>query len=215
MLKDSNKFQLTSEHQNRIRTSKRQLPESLALLESPIFTAIYGFFVTGEDLMNKQVLIEKLNLSYSFIEHTISKLTEKEVTESIIQGERTPKDILAHIAAWNWNGIEWIKSVASGEKPILQMEGHKLEERDAVFAQLNEELHNKNQDKSLQEVLDDYHSSWTTMLSLVETLVQEDLDRTFDLEWALNPVQGWNVVAWRFWHADNHGKQIEEWLHIK
>ncbi|MHA1907371.1 MAG: ClbS/DfsB family four-helix bundle protein [Candidatus Thorarchaeota archaeon] len=165
--------------------------------------------------MNKQVLIEKLNMTYSFIETLISKIDEKEMTETIVQGERTPKDIVAHIATWNWNGIEWIKSVANGEKPILPMKGHTLDERDRIFSGLNEEIHAKNLNMSTKEVLDDHYESWTILMNLVETLSQEDLDRMFNLDWAPNPIQGWNVVAWRFWHAENHGKQIEAWLEAR
>jgi hypothetical protein len=165
--------------------------------------------------MNKQVLIEKLNLTYSWIERMISQISEDEMTQSMVHGERSPKDILAHIAAWNWNGIDWIKSVAGGEKPLLPMEGHKLEVRDSIFAGLNEEIHSRNQSKSLKEVIDDYNQSWATLMSLVETLKQEDLDRTIHLDWAANPFQGWTVVAWRIQHADTHGKHIEAWLENK
>ncbi|MGY5858415.1 MAG: ClbS/DfsB family four-helix bundle protein [Candidatus Thorarchaeota archaeon] len=165
--------------------------------------------------MNKQVLTEKLNMTYSWIERMLSQISEDEMTQSIISGERTPKDILAHIAAWNWNGIEWIKSVAAGEKPLLPMDGHNLEERDTIFAGLNEEIHSRNQSKSLKEVIDDYHQSWAILMTLVETLKQEDLDRTIHLEWALNPFQAWTVVAWRIQHAENHGKHIEGWLEKK
>ena len=165
--------------------------------------------------MNKQVLIEKLNMTYSWIERIISRISEAEMTQSIVIGKWTPKDTLAHIATWNWNGIEWIRSVAKGEKPLLPMEGHSLDERDIIFARLNEEIHSTNQSKSLNEVLDDYRQSWKDMMNLVETLKQEDLDRSFHLDWAPNPLQGWNVVAWRFWHAEHHGKQIEAWLEAK
>ncbi|MHA2426167.1 MAG: ClbS/DfsB family four-helix bundle protein, partial [Candidatus Thorarchaeota archaeon] len=136
--------------------------------------------------MNKRVLVEKLNLSYSFIEHMISKLSEKDMTESIVVGESTPKDLLAHIATWNWNGIEWIKSIAAGEKPILPMEGHTLEERDAIFAKLNEEVHKKNKNNSVKEVLDNHLKSWEELMKIVDTLTQDDLDREFHLDWAQN-----------------------------
>lgn len=162
--------------------------------------------------MNKQVLVEKLNMTYSWIERMISQISEDDMTQSIVHGERTPKDILAHIAVWNWNGIEWIKSVANGETPLLPMEGHKLEERDTIFAHLNEEIHSRNQDKSLNEVIEDYRQSWAALMNLVETLTHENLDRTIHLDWAPNPFQGWTVVAWRLWHAESHGKHIEAWL---
>jgi hypothetical protein len=165
--------------------------------------------------MNKQVLIEKLNLSYSNIEHFLSKLTEEQMTEEVVKGGRTPKDIIAHITTWNWNGIEWIKSVAAGENPILQMEGRKLEDRDEVFAVLNEEIHTENQGKTLKEVLADHKQSWATLMTLIKTITQENLDRTIHLEWAANPFPGWTVVAWRMWHADNHMNHIEEWMNKK
>ncbi|GAH01956.1 unnamed protein product [marine sediment metagenome] len=165
--------------------------------------------------MNKQVLIEKLNMTYSWIERMISQISEDEMTQSIVHGERTSKDILAHIAAWNWNGIEWIKSVGKGKKPLLPMEGHTLEERDSIFARLNKEIHKRDQKKPLKMVLEDHYQSWQTMMNLVETLKQEDLDRTIHLDWAANPFEGWTVVNWRIWHAETHGKHIEAWLDAK
>ena len=165
--------------------------------------------------MNKQVLIEKLNMTHSWIERMLSRISQEDMTQTLVQGEWTTKDILAHIAAWNWNGIEWINSIAAGEKPILPMEGQPLEERDGIFAHLNEEIYIANQNKPLKEVLDYYHQSWVSMMTIVEKLKQEDLDRLIHLEWATNPLQGWNVVNWRLWHAENHGKHIEAWLDNK
>ncbi len=162
--------------------------------------------------MNKQILMEKLNISYSNIEQVISRLTEMQMIDSLVKENRTPKDIIGHIAAWNWNGIEWVKSLAEGKNPKLPMEGHMLEERDAIFAALNEEIYHKNQGKTLKEILDDHRRSWTTLMSLVETLTEEDLQRTINLDWAANPFPGWTVVAWRIQHADNHMNQISEWI---
>jgi len=145
----------------------------------------------------------------------ISEISEEELSTSIVKGKRSVKDILAHIASWNWNGIEWIKSIADGNKPLLPMEGHKIEDRTQVFAQLNEEIHRTNVSKSVKEVLDEYQDSWGALMNLVETLSEEHLDSAFKLGWIPNPTPGWHIVAWRIAHADTHGKQIEEWLHIK
>ena len=188
---------------------------SIILHSELYFSPFPDRYSKGEISMNKQVLIEKLNMTYSWIERMISQISEDEMTQSIVHGERTPKDILAHIAAWNWNGIEWIKSVGKGEKPLLPIEGHTLEERDSIFARLNEEIHKRDQNKHLKDVLEDYYQSWKTMMNLVETLKQEDLDRTIHLDWAANPIEGWNVVHWRVWHAENHGKHIDAWLETK
>ena len=187
----------------------------MASLESPIFTIREAIVVFGAKSMNKQELIEKLNEMHSWIKDLISKIPEKEMIESIAQGDRSPKDILAHITSWNWNGIEWIKSIAEGKKPLLPMEGHKIEDRQQVFARLNEEIHTKNLSKTVKEVLNEHHESWSILMKLIETLTQEHLDRTFVFDWVPNPTPGWHIVVWRIAHADTHGKQIEEWLHIK
>ena len=158
--------------------------------------------------MKKQILLEKLNLSFSYIENTISRLTEEQMTSVLVKNNRTPKDVLAHISAWNWNGIEWIKSIAAGENPMLPMEGHQLEERNEVFAVLNEKIDQRSKEMSLKEVVEDHEKSWRTLLKLVESLMQEDLDRIIHLDWAASPFPGWTVVAWRIQHADTHMNQI-------
>ena len=162
--------------------------------------------------MNKQELIEKLNLTYSWLEHMISGLSDEEISNSIPHKDRSAKDILAHIAAWNQHGITWIEAIARGERPALPMEGHSIEERSSVFAGINEEIHKENLDKSAREVLSDHTESWKSLMTLVERLTEEDLNRTFQFDWMPNQIQGWQVVAWRLSHADNHGKQIEAWL---
>ncbi len=158
------------------------------------------------------MLIEKLNLTYSWLESLISKIDEKDMIESIVSGERNAKDILAHITAWNWNGIRWIESIARGEKPILPMEGHTIDERPRIFAELNEEIHKVNLGKSAKEVIDEHYESWQALMNVIESLTQDDLDRTFQFDWVPSPTQGWHIVAWRIAHADNHGKQIELWI---
>ena len=162
--------------------------------------------------MKKEILIEKLNISFSNIEQLITRISEKDMNESIARGYRTPKDIIAHIAAWNWNGIEWIESIAKGEKPILPLEGHSLNERDEIFANLNDAIHEANREKTLKQVLDNHYESWRVLLNLAESLSQEDLDRIIDLDWAANPFPAWTIVAWRIQHADNHMSQIYEWM---
>ncbi|MFW9978626.1 MAG: ClbS/DfsB family four-helix bundle protein [Candidatus Thorarchaeota archaeon] len=162
--------------------------------------------------MNKQMLMEQLDLTYSWIERMISKMSDIDISESIVHKDRSVKDILAHITAWNWNGIKWIESIAKDEKPILPMEGHSIEERPQVFDSLNEEIHKESLKKSVKEVLNEHSESWRALMTTVEGLAEEDLNRTFRFEWIPDSIQGWQVVTWRVKHAENHGKQIEAWL---
>ncbi|MCK5239658.1 MAG: ClbS/DfsB family four-helix bundle protein [Candidatus Thorarchaeota archaeon] len=162
--------------------------------------------------MNRQELIEKLIETQFWIEQMLSKIPEDVMIKASFQGERSVNDILAHIATWNWNGIEWIKSLAKGEKPLLPMEGHKIEERPQVFARLNDTIQNENLNKTVKEVLEDFQNSFETVMNNVEKLNEEHLNNEFTFEWITDPIPGWQIVAWRIMHAKTHGKQIEDWV---
>ena len=67
--------------------------------------------------MNQEETILFFKTDHQKLENIISKLTRKQMTEEMVQGNWTVKDIIAHISAWNWELITQTDLVLSGRRP--------------------------------------------------------------------------------------------------
>lgn len=161
---------------------------------------------------SKMDLKQKVKDSHEWLLSLLSCLSKDQMETSIVQGERSVRDILAHITAWNMNGIVWIQYVANGRRPVLPMEGLSIEERPARFAQLNKEIHERNQNIPIDVVLKEFHEKLEQLLDEIEKVDEESLDLVFQFEWMNAPVPAWQIITWRFYHCQSHGKHIESWL---
>lgn len=160
----------------------------------------------------KESLINLLQEGDNEFFELIEGLDESELDMAGAQGFRSVKDIIAHITHWNRHGIQWIKSVFHGEKPVMPFKGHTQEATREEMAVLNSEVHRVNQDRPVGEVLKEYREVFEALLEQVQKLEAKHLDLVFDYPWASEPVSGRSIVMWRYWHQQNHEKHIRAWL---
>ena len=165
---------------------------------------------TGNE--TKEEMIAQLHADRRQLEEILSRLTTEEMEIEGVQGERSVKDIIAHITAWERYGIEWIQSVSQGQKPEMPVPETSMDELRKNMAMMNAEIHEKNKNRPLEEILDESRQSFELLVKEIETLSEESLDSIYNYEWAKEPVSGRHVIAWRYWHYRAHLKYIQDWI---
>ena len=141
----------------------------------------------------------------------IEEMTSEQMEIAGVQGEWSVKDILAHITYWNKQGIRWIESVRKNETPVMPVDGDP-DEIKVGMARINLDVFNTNRDHPLKKIIKEYNETFNLLLKHVKHLEDQQLESTFEYQWAEKPVTGRTVVKWRYWHQLHHMKHIREWL---
>lgn len=160
-------------------------------------------------------MIAQLHADRSQLEEVLIGLNSEEMEIEGVQGERSVKDIIAHITAWERYGIGWIQALAQGQKPEMPVPETSMAVVRKNMAVMNAEIHKKNENRPLQDLLEESHHSFKVLVKEIETLPEESLDEIFNYEWAEEPVSGRHVIAWRYWHYRAHLKHIQDWISQK
>jgi hypothetical protein len=139
-------------------------------------------------------------------------LDESQMEVPGVQGERSIKDLLAHITNWNKHGINWLESVYKGETPVMPVKGDNMDEIQVELSEQNAEVHERNRNRPLKEIVKEYKETFALVIEHVNKLEEKHLDSVFNYPWAKNSVSGREVIMWRYWHQQEHTKPIKEWL---
>ena len=165
---------------------------------------------TGKE--TKKEMIAQLQIDRKELEDTLNSLSADQMEIEGAQGTWSVKDIVAHITTWEHHGIDWIRSLAKGVKPMMPVPETSMDEVRTNMVVLNAEYHKKNQSTTLELVLDESRQAFEALVKEIEKLGEEDLETTFEYKWADEPVTGRRFVAWRYWHYRSHLKHIQDWI---
>jgi hypothetical protein len=139
----------------------------------------------------------------------LAKLNDEQMQQPDVQGSWSVKDIIAHLTIWEQRGTQWIRSLAQEEEPEIPLPSYTWDDVD----QLNIETYEENREKPPKEVLAEFEKSFACLLEQVQSLDEEDLERSFEAYWADGEQRTLrDIVTWRYLHYRSHGKYIEDWL---
>ncbi len=156
--------------------------------------------------MNRSELLQTIQREHSAFEALLASLSETQLCTPALEGQRSPKDVLAHIAGWELLCAGWLEEVIHGQTP------HPVENDD----QENERLFQENRDRSLHEVQEDAARAYQYLLQQVQDLSQalseEELNAADRFSW----IQGHSLVeiiaGSSSDHYREHAEQIRRWL---
>ena len=119
----------------------------------------------------KADLLESIKTSQEQLEKKYAKLTPEQMVWHGSMGDWSVKDILAHLVDWEQRLISWYRLGVNGGVPETPAPG--MSWRDLpVLNQVGYEIH---KDESLQDVLDQYETSYQELLALVEGMTEEEI----------------------------------------
>ena len=159
-----------------------------------------------------QELVEMLQDGYRELFNLLEGLDESQMEIPMVQGDRSVKQLLAHITNWNKHGINWLESVYQDETPIMPVKSDNMDEIRIELAEQNAEVDARTLNRPVREVVEEYKETFAVVIEHVKKLEEKHLDSVFHYPWSKDPMTGRIVVLWRFWHQREHTKPIAEWL---
>jgi hypothetical protein len=120
---------------------------------------------------SKDQILKEIDTERHRLEVNIADFTPVEMETRGVIGNWTIKDLLAHLAEWETMFMEWYAASQRGEIPHPPGEGLSWSDLDVV----NQRIYEKHNQKSLEEVINFFHTSYERVHSLVEKLPEEEL----------------------------------------
>jgi len=147
---------------------------------------------------SKEVLLAALAAAREELLTAAALVPPEERTSRRVCGEWTLKDVLGHIADWEWLGVEGLRHMAAGQPPQVEH----VEDVDAWNRAHAEARH----EQSWDEVWADFHAARRALLAILEGMDQDDLGRLFSTPW----VDQCTPYAWAFVHLAHDREHAED-----
>ena len=164
-----------------------------------------------EDQMDKAQTLKMIRKEHAHLESLVAPLSESQLCAATLEGQRSVKDILAHVAAWERLCAHGIEDLLLG-KPSPHSESER-EENDDV---LNERLYLENRDRPLREVQEDFHQAYPVFLKQVQAAFQALSDEDLNDPHRFPKLEGHALSAFiagnSYNHYREHAEQIQRWL---
>ena len=163
--------------------------------------------------MEKTILLENIQRKHNQLATLLATLDEDVLCTPTLDGGWSIKDLMAHVSAWEQLCTEWLEMYVQSEIP--DPFSHMRDGSDA-----NERIFRENQNRSLQEVQENFSRTYQTFLKqvqdLTQTISEEDLNRPQvwlrQLPWLHGQSLFGLIADNSYEHYQNHGQQIRTWL---
>lgn len=128
---------------------------------------------------NKKQLLEFGQKEFDRLLELVGKLTVDERDNEFIYDNRTSKDIVAHILAWQLLEFSWYQEGMNGNKPAIPAPGYTF--KDAP--KLNEKLYQEYKSIEWDDLIKKFTTSHKTLVSIVNSHTDEELSTKKKYEW--------------------------------
>jgi len=157
--------------------------------------------------IDKARLLDLLEAEYEFVHRTIDDLSGEIMLTDNVSGTWSIKDTVAHLTFWMKQVLRWFAQLEANRTPDFPEQGYTDEEVDTI----NDAQSAKDKDRSLDDVLADFHNTYHDVYRLIEGMSEDDLfHSTFD---GLIRDPMWrHVVNNTYEHFHEHIKPVREWL---
>ena len=123
----------------------------------------------------KAVLLAALAAARDELLAAVALVPAEERVSRPVCGEWTLKDVLGHVADWEWLGVEGLRQMSAGHAPQV---GH-VEDIDAW----NRAHSEARRDQPWEAVWTDLHAARQSLLEVIEKMSQAELGRSFPFPW--------------------------------
>lgn len=121
--------------------------------------------------MNKKELIEFAENEYKKLFQLISHIKPEEIEKSNIFDNRSTKDLVAHLYAWQLLELTWYKVGMQGKKPAIPAPGYTFKDAPA----LNEKLFQDYKDIEWETLLKEFQKTHDKLLDIVKSHTEDEL----------------------------------------
>jgi hypothetical protein len=158
--------------------------------------------------MNKTDVLNTIQSAHASLEELLAPLSESQLCTPTLEGQRSIKDILAHIADCERLCAGWIEVLLRNETPDTPDEDEDT---------LNERIFQENRNRPLHEVQEDFQAAYQQFLRQVRALFQilpeEDLNDPTRFSWLEGRPLLALIAGNSYDHYQEHAEQVRSWLH--
>ncbi len=123
----------------------------------------------------KAVLLAALSAGHDELLAAAALVPPEEQESRLVCGEWTLKDVLGHVADWEWLGADGLRQMAAGRAPQVEH----VEDLDAW----NQAHVEARCDQVWEAVWADFHAARRALLEVLDGMSQADLERSFPSPW--------------------------------
>lgn len=155
--------------------------------------------------ISKQAFLSLMRSRYAPFDDFLQHLEKGLLTTPGVNDDWSVKDHIAHLAFWEKQTLITLQYIREhGEEPVDPFEGLSEDES-------NERIYQESKDRSLQEVWNTFHTASTALVTYVETLTEEQINRPLTSKRS-HALWAW-VIGQTFGHYIDHTHIILEWLY--
>jgi hypothetical protein len=168
--------------------------------------------------MKKLELLSRLKSADADLERVFAGVPAALVDRPGVYDDPSPKDVLAHIAAWQQLETNWLRDSLWGRGAVRYSPGYEvsLDAPDDVVAEvtnrLNDYVFQQNRDRPFDEILDDYRRTYRELASTIERMSEDDLNDPERFDWWRGEPVWTSIEGNSYAHIDEHMTQIQGWL---
>lgn len=120
---------------------------------------------------NKEQLLSFADQEFSLLSKLIEKLDSKQRDKEYIFDNRTSKDIVAHLYAWQLLELDWYKVGMKGKKPAIPAPGYTFKDAPA----LNEKLYQDYKNIKWGDLLKKFTATHNKLLEIIKSHSDNEL----------------------------------------
>ena len=120
---------------------------------------------------SKAQLLKDIRTERRRLEKNLSGLNAEDMVRPGVMGTWSVKDILAHLVAWEKLFLDWYSTGVQGCSPSITPVGMSQSSIDT----LNQLIYEKNQWRSLEDILAEFQASYQEIVTVVESIPEEDM----------------------------------------
>jgi hypothetical protein len=121
--------------------------------------------------LTKPQLLKDIQAERRRLEHLLSNLEPEQMILPGVVGTWSVKDVLAHLVAWEQLLLGWYRAGLQNAGSATQPVGMSRKAMDA----LNTEIHAANCQRSLDDILGSFHSSYQEVLTVIEAIPEVEM----------------------------------------
>jgi hypothetical protein len=156
----------------------------------------------------KSDLLERIHTEHRRLEQNLDGLTEVDLIVPGVNGDWAIKDLLAHLADWEQRFLGWYEAGKQGDEPSLPAPGMTWDDIDA----LNQMIYEKHYDRPLEEVLDEFHSSYEETSEAIDAMSPVELFEPGYYPWTSTAAMASYATAYTADHYRWAKNLIRKWL---
>jgi hypothetical protein len=131
---------------------------------------------TEHSISPRDELLDEIRASRTEIEAIIEKISDEQMVNAVDEGGWALKDHLAHIADWQKHGLAKITSQPAWDAFGIDQATYDSHD----VHQINDILFEKNKDRALSDVLNDFRQTHQKILTTLGRMDDDALDQEFE-----------------------------------